>query len=79
VVLAVLDAHDRLGAAAIRFPSRLDGNPCFAIFEDRGGLTQAGDAIALSDPAPSALVNVCAAWKLTMHPCPADQLAVLRS
>ena len=65
------DVHDRLGAAAIRFPSRLDGNPCFAIFERRGLLAPAGDPIPLTDPPPDALERVAAGWHLSLQPAPA--------
>jgi hypothetical protein len=62
------DLHDRLGAAAIRFPSKHDGNPCVAVFEDRGTLEQTDDAvISLTDPAPEALLNVCAGWRLALE------------
>ncbi len=61
------DLYDQ-GAAAIRFPSRLDGNPCLAVFEGRATVDQVGAAVALTDPAPEALVNVCAAWRLLMEP-----------
>lgn|GEM_PF-772832 len=65
------DARDRLGAAAIRFPSRLDGNPCLAVFEGRGRLDAGGDPVALTDPAPEALVRVAAGWRLALQPAPA--------
>jgi hypothetical protein len=62
------DLHDRLGAAAIRFPSKHDGNPCVAVFEGRGTLEQTDDAvISLTDPAPEALLNVCAGWRLALE------------
>jgi hypothetical protein len=62
------DFFDRLGAAAIRFPSRLDGHPCVAVFEGRGELEPAGDPIALADPAPEPLLRVCAGWDLELEP-----------
>ena len=65
------DAHDRLGAGAIRFPSRLDGNPCFAIFEGRGHLEPAGDPLPLTDPPPDPLERVAAGWQLSLQPAPA--------
>ncbi len=43
------DVYD-YGAAAIRFPSCLDGNPCVAIFEGRGALELAGEVLPLTDP-----------------------------
>lgn len=62
------DFHDRLGAAAVQFPSRLDGSPCIAVFEARGELRPAGESIALVDPAPEPLLNVCAGWGLELAP-----------
>jgi hypothetical protein len=68
------DLHDRLGAAAVRFPSKHDGSPCVAVFEGRGALEQTDDAvILLTDPAPEALLKVCAGWRLGVEP--ADPLA----
>lgn len=63
--------HDR-GTAAIRFPSRLDGDACLAIFEGRGSLRAAGDPIALTDPPPQALTEVAAQWQLIVEPAAAD-------
>jgi hypothetical protein len=62
------DLHDRLGAAAIRFPSRLDGNACVVVFEGRGGLEIVAESVALTDPAPPALQTVCAGWRLALEP-----------
>jgi hypothetical protein len=59
------------GVSAVRFPSKLDGNPCFAVFEGRGSLVQAGDPIALTDPPPEALTNVAGPWGLQLEPAPA--------
>ncbi len=61
------DAFDRLGIAAIRFASRLDGLPCYALFEGRGHLVAAGDVLALTDPPPEALENVAASWQLQLE------------
>ncbi len=61
------DLFDRLGAAAVRYPSRLDGNPAFAVFEGRGKLVASGEPIALTDPAPAPLVAVCAEWELSLE------------
>lgn len=61
------DAFERLGTAAIRFASRLDGLPCYAVFEGRGALIGDGEVLALTDPAPDALVNVAASWQLTLQ------------
>lgn len=65
------DAYDELGCAGIRFPSRLDGLPCFALFEGRASLEAADDPIPLTDPAPRALKNVAANWRLTLAPAAA--------
>ena len=62
------DFHDRLRAAAVRFPSKLDGTPCIAVFEGRGELHATGDPIGLIDPAPEPLLNVCAGWRLELAP-----------
>ncbi len=59
------------GAAAIRFPSCLDGNPCVAIFEGRGALELAGEILSLTDPPPTALLKVVAPWHLDLQPAPA--------
>lgn len=63
--------HDR-GTAAIRFPSRLDGLACLAIFEGRGALRAADEPIALTDPPPRALTEVAAQWQLAVEPAEAD-------
>jgi RES domain-containing protein len=62
------DAFDQRAAAAIRFASRLDGLPCYALFEGRGGLASDGEPIQLTDPAPEALQNVAASWQMTIEP-----------
>lgn len=62
------DLYDRLGAGAVRLPSRLDGNPCLAVFEGHGELSAAGPPIALVDPAPDVLLEVCAEWGLELEP-----------
>ncbi len=61
------DLYDRLGASGVRFPSRLDGNPCVAVFEGHGELVAAGPAVVLTDPAPDVLLEVCAAWGLELE------------
>jgi hypothetical protein len=63
------DLFDR-GAGAVRFPSRLDGNACVALFEGRGTATVAGDLIALTDPPPEPLTNVTTPWGLMLEPAP---------
>jgi hypothetical protein len=55
------------GAAALRFPSRLDGRPALALFEDRGELLNAGQPIKLTDPAPEVLLEVCEEWGLELE------------
>jgi hypothetical protein len=65
------DLHDNHGAAGIRFPSRLDGNACLVVFEERGQLEITADPIQLTDPAPSPLQTVCAGWRLTLQPATA--------
>jgi hypothetical protein len=62
------DAFERLGMAAIRFASRLDGLPCYALFQGRGSLVSDGDLLPLTDPAPEALQNVAASWRLALQP-----------
>lgn len=59
------------GAAAIRFPSCLDGNPCIAVFEGRGELEPAGEILPLTDPPPTALLKVVAPWHLDLQQAPA--------
>jgi hypothetical protein len=63
------DLFDR-GAGAVRFPSRLDGSTCVALFEGRGIASSAGDPIALTDPPPEPLINVTAPWGLALEPTP---------
>jgi len=62
------DAFERAGVAAIRFASRLDGLPCYAVFEGRGRLVSDGEILALTDPAPESLENVAASWQLKLEP-----------
>lgn len=59
------------GAAAVRFPSRLDGLGCVALFEGRGGLLAALGPIALTDPPPASLTTVTVGWNLELEPAPA--------
>lgn len=61
------DVYERLGAAAIRFPSSRDGNVCFAVFEGRGKLASAGDPVLLTDPPPESLRKVAASWNLELE------------
>lgn len=56
------------GAAAVRFPSRLDGRACVALFENRGHATLSGDPVILTDPPPHSLTAVAAAWRLGLEP-----------
>lgn len=61
------DLFDR-GAGAVRFPSRLDGGACVALFEGRGIASSEGDPIALTDPPPEPLTIVTTAWGLVLEP-----------
>ncbi|HZO05206.1 MAG TPA: RES domain-containing protein, partial [Solirubrobacterales bacterium] len=61
------DLFDNYGAAALRFPSRLDGRPALVAFEGRAQLVEAGDPIALTDPAPPLLNQVCEEWSLQLE------------
>uniref|UniRef100_UPI001915896C RES domain-containing protein n=1 Tax=Mycobacterium intracellulare TaxID=1767 RepID=UPI001915896C len=67
------DLFDR-GAGAVRFPSRLDGNACVALFEGRGTVSLAADPIALTDPPPEPLLNVTMPWGLVLEPAPVKLL-----
>ena len=58
------------GAAAIRFPSSLDGNPCVAVFEGRGEFDPIDEAVPLTDPPPTALLKVSVPWHLDLQPAP---------
>jgi hypothetical protein len=62
------DLFDRRNAGALRFPSRLDGQPALVVFEGRGELVEAGDPVALTDPAPDVLLAVCREWGLELEP-----------
>lgn len=62
------DLFDRCNAGALRFLSRLDGQPALVAFEGRGELVEAGDPVALTDPAPEALLAVCRDWSLELEP-----------
>lgn len=61
------DLFDR-GAAAVRFPSRLDGLAALALFEGRAELLEDGEPIALIDPPPDPLALVCGEWDLALEP-----------
>jgi RES domain len=61
------DLFDR-GAAAVRFPSRLDGLPALALFEGRAELEQIGEPVALIDPAPEPLIVISDDWDLMLEP-----------
>ena len=65
------DLFDR-GAAAVRFPSRLDGNACIALFEGRATAHLVGSVIPLTDPAPAPLVTVSGQWKLDLESVTAE-------
>lgn len=55
------------GAAAVRFPSRLDGLPCIALFEDRGTVALSGATVPLTDPPPAGLAAVATEWGLELE------------
>lgn len=59
------------GASAVRFPSRLDGSACVALFEARGTVASTGDVVTLTDPPPEPLTNVATGWDLQLEPVPA--------
>lgn len=61
------DLYDN-GAAAVRFPSRCDGEPCVAVFEGRGTLDVAHGPLPLTDPPPAALTTVAEDWRLVLEP-----------
>ncbi|HEY2333671.1 MAG TPA: RES domain-containing protein [Solirubrobacterales bacterium] len=61
------DLFDRCNAGALRFPSRLDGQPALVVFEGRGELVEAGGPVALTDPAPEVLLAVCREWGLELE------------
>jgi len=58
------------GAAAVRFPSRIDGRTCVALFEGRGTLELVEGPVALTDPAPAPLIAVAQDWQLALEPAP---------
>jgi hypothetical protein len=60
------DLFDR-GYSAVRFPSRLDGQGCIALFEGRGTVSPVGASIALTDPAPEPLTHVTTPWGLELE------------
>nr|WP_234898688.1 RES domain-containing protein [Mycolicibacter kumamotonensis] len=62
--------YDR-GVAAVRFLSRLDAEPCVALFEGRGDADLIGETVALTDPAPDPLRIVTTEWNLDLETCPA--------
>jgi hypothetical protein len=51
------DAYDELGCAGIRFPSRLDGLPCYALFEGRARLEAIDSPIPFDRPPLPRLSN----------------------
>jgi len=60
------DAFDNLDVAAIRFVSSRDGQACIALFEGRAELEPDGELIALTDPAPTPLLDVAKGWGLRL-------------
>ncbi len=63
------ELYDR-GDAGVRFPSRLDGMACIALFEGRGVVHAVGDPIALTDPPTEPLTAVTVAWGLELQVAP---------
>jgi hypothetical protein len=61
--------YDR-GVAAVRFLSRLDAEPCVALFEGRGDADLSGETVPLTDPAPDPLRIVTTEWNLDLEACP---------
>lgn len=59
------------GVAAVRFLSRLDAQPCVALFEGYGDADLMGEVIPLTDPAPGPLLTVTTEWNLDLEACPA--------
>jgi hypothetical protein len=57
--------HDA-GAAALRFRSKLDNEPCFALFEGRARLISAGVPVPLTDSVPE-LLQVCGEYSLVLR------------
>lgn len=54
------------GYAGISFHSRLDGKPCYAFFEGRATLHQAGNVIAMTENHPD-LIKVCGEYTLVLR------------
>jgi hypothetical protein len=46
----------------------LDGDAWVVLSEGRGALEMIAEPRLLTDPAPAALQNVCAGWRLTLEP-----------
>ncbi len=66
-------AYDNEQIGVVRYPSSIDlsATPCYALIEGRAHLEAAGEALRLTDPAPEALENVAAGWKMPLAPAPA--------
>lgn len=55
------------GAAGVVYGSRVDGEPCVALFESRALLVPAGEVRPLTEP-DEALLQVCKDYGLSMEP-----------
>ena len=65
-------AYEEEQVGVVRYPSSIDLSacPCYALIEGRARL-RAVDDPSLTDPAPRALENVAAGWKMALAPAPA--------
>ena len=66
------DVYRRLDVAVVYFLSSRDGGECFAVLEGHAELAATGPHVALTDPAPPALVTVAKEWGLNLAPAPRD-------
>lgn len=71
-------AYAEDGAGVIRYPSSIDGGPCYAVIEGRARLEATAEPLPLDDPPPQALQNVSAGWQLQLEAAPAGVLLPLR-
>lgn len=65
------DLLDR-GVAAIRFPSRLDGGACVALFEGRARIALTTPPVPLTDPPVQPLLDATEPWRLRLEPAEDD-------
>lgn len=59
------------GASGILFRSKLDNQPCVALFEDRAFLSLAGEPESLTKPLPT-LLQVCSEYNLILREQPSQ-------